>query len=392
MAEKLKPDLTHLKALQNMIVEVKCANDKSLDEKKLRWEFDELNKEREEKLEKEIEDRQTKADEVYHTTNTNYGEEFIPTDVVVDPIVDQIYRTNDLLSKLPWNHWTGLAISERIPILGEAKLYRRNFEYTTGSFTKSADTKDWAPTDKVVLEQADYISDFYFSKRELNYAVWNLEALAVRRLSEWANRTINAIILNGDTALTWNVNTSTVLTATDTNYFLNQDNGLRKIGIDNNSVTIDTLQDGDYLSMIDGVGLYGWEIDNLMFVQPTSVHTKSLGLDAVKTVDKKWNDATINSGVLSRIYGIDAMVHREYPQRALADGKVHATTWNDYGSMTLFYKPAIQFGFGQSFEFGWDRIIGKWALLTGVFEFGFVIIYEKAELGKTVVSGVKINL
>ena len=47
---------------------------------------------------------QTKADEVYHTTNTNYGEELIQTDTVLDPIIDMVYKTNDLLAKLPGNH------------------------------------------------------------------------------------------------------------------------------------------------------------------------------------------------------------------------------------------------------------------------------------------------
>ncbi len=86
--------MTNLNKLQEVVIKSKKAHDPSIDVAK-------MEKELLEKQEKELLEKQTKADEVYHTTNTGYGEELIPTNVLMDPIINMIYKTNSLISKLP---------------------------------------------------------------------------------------------------------------------------------------------------------------------------------------------------------------------------------------------------------------------------------------------------
>lgn len=334
-------------------------------------------------------EKMEKANEVYHTTNTNYGSELIPTNIVQDPLVDMVYKTNDLLAKLPWNHWTNLPVSAKVPVIGEATLMRLNTEYTTGSFSSTA-TKDGFLTDDVTITQVPFIAEYFVSDRELTYSVTNLEALARQKLAQSANRTINALLLNADTATTGNVNTSG--TPSSTVYYMGADNGIRKVGISNTALDLSTLTDGDFLTMINALGNYASQIEDLLFLSPANVSTKALGLDSVKTMEKFGNEATIKTGVFSKVFGIENMILRDFPALTLATGKVHASTGNDYGSIALIYKPAVQYWFGKTPEYGSERIIGKWVRVVAAMEFGFTIVNQKAGLDKTVALWVNISM
>jgi len=365
--------MKNLTSLQKLLVDIKW----NVDEKEIA------------DLEAKNVEKQTKADEVYHTTNTNYGEELIPTNVVMDPVLDMVYKTNDLLIKLPGNHWTNMPISAEVPVIGEATLMRGNTEYTTGDLVSTA-SKDWPATDKVTVKQAPFIAEYFISDRELTYSVWNLENIARKRLATSANRTINAYLLNADTATSGNVNTSA--TPASTLYYMQGDNGIRKVGIANTAIDLSTLSDGDFLTMINGVGHYASQIEDLLFLSPYNVSTKAMGLDSVKTIDKFGNEATIKTGVFSKIYGIENMIMRDFPALSLATGKVHESTGNDYGSLALIYKPAIQYGFGKTPEYGVQRIVGKWTVIICAMEFGFGIANESAWLDKTIALWVNIQM
>lgn len=343
-----------------------------------------------EALEVKNTEMETKANEVYHTTNTNYGAELIQTNLVMDPVIDMIYKTNNLLSALPGNHGTNMPISAKVPVIGEATLMKGNAEYTTGGLYSTA-AKDWFITWEVTITQAPFIAEYFISDRELTYAVWNLESIVRTRLAESVNRTISAYILNADSAASWNVNDDGWTPAT-TLYYKQGDNGIRKLGIANTVVAVSTLSDGDFLSMINVLWNYASSIQDLLFLMPANVNTKSLWLDSVKTIDKFWPSATISTWVLSKIYGIDNMVLRDFPALSLATGKVHTSTGNDYGSMALIYKPAIQYGFGKSPEYGSERVIGKWTRVVVAMEFGFAIANSTAGFDKTVALGAWITM
>lgn len=360
--------MSKLTQLQKLLVEVKW----NVDTKEL------------EALEAKNLEIQTKADEVYHTTNTGYGAELIQQNLVLDPVIDMVYKSNDLLSKLPWNHWTNMPISAKVPVIWEATLMKGNTEYTTWSLSATA-SKDWFATWEVTITQAPFIAEYFISDRELTYSVGNLETIVRQRLAESVNRTINAFILNADNATSWNVNTSA--TPASTLYYMQGDNGIRKVGIANWVVAISTLSDGDFLSMLNVVWNYQSNSSDLLFLMPANVKTKAMGLDAVKTVQNFGTDATIKSGALTTIYGVENLVLRDFPTLALATGKVHASTGNDFGSMALIYKPAIQYWFGKTPEYGVERVIWKGTRVVVALEFGFAIANSTAGLDKTVALG-----
>ena len=376
-----------LTELQKALIEAKKEHDSTTDVEKIKKECIENN------TKKADIKTETKADEVYHTTNTGYWEELIPTNQLTDPVLDMIYKTSDLLQSLPWFHGENMWVSVKVPVIWEATLFRPNSEYKTWDLNSATASKDGSQTWEVPINQWQYIAEYFISQRELNYSVADLEKIALKRLAQWAIRTINAVILNGDKATTWNVNLEWWTPSANKDYYLENDWWIRKKAISNNNiVTIDTLSDWDFLSLINKLGQYASNIEDLLFLSPANVKTKILWLDAVKTIDKFWPNATILKGIMEKIYWIDNLTLRDFPLLAQASGKVHATTWNTKWSLGLIYKPAIQYGFWMTPDYQAIKVVWKWMVIRCAFEFGFGIAYQTAGLDKTVALWVSMNM
>lgn len=323
-------------------------------------------------------EEEAKANEVMHTTNTNFGEELIPTNVMGDPLLDLVPNYSRLLPLLPWNHGNNMAISEIVPIVGEADLFQANTEWTTGDWTITP-ANHWPHTDKITIVQGQYITTVAVSDRELNYATDRLEAIIRERINRAAARTIDAVILNGDTATSGNVNGTYDAEA----YYAQNDNWIRKLGIANGAVTVGNLTSGSFLD-VKGILDAGYhaDLDNLLFVVPSVVYDKALLLDEVITIDKFGPNATISSGVLAKIFNIDILVARDMP--ALTDATGVADDSSSTSSFACVYKPAVQYGFGKPLQIEVGRVLGKGVKIVATMEFWFAIANENAWLGKTV--------
>lgn len=330
---------------------------------------------------------ETKANEVMHTTNTNFGKELIPTNVVVDPLLDLVPEYSQLLWMLPWNHGNNMPISAKVPVIGEVDLFKGNTEWTTwaGSTTPA---NNGPHTGEVVITQGQFITTVSISKRELNYAPERLEAIVRERINRAAARTIDAVLINGDTDSSANINGTFDSTA----YYAQVDNGIRKVWLTNTS-SVGTITASAYLgikSKIDA-GLQG-SLSDLLFIEDGESYNKSLGLAEVITADKFGPQATIHAGVLAKIFGIDVVVARDMPKTG-TDGKVSTTTSNNTkGTIACIYKPAVQYGFGQPLEIEVEKVAGKGINLVATFEFGFAIADGKANLWRTVALWINATL
>lgn len=322
-----------------------------------------------EAVQDEIAQLQTNSDEVMHTGNTGAGKELIPTNVMGDTIFNLIPNYSALLPLLPGNHGTGMEISEVLPIVGEASMFEGNAEWTTGS---SAITPGGQKlfTDSVSITQAQLKLEIAISKRELAYSVENLEALIRDRANRSAARTIDALLLNADTATSGNVNLDGG-TPASTSYFMQADNGLRKLGLVN-STDIGAFDEDDFITMLDTLGDYAANPGDCLFVTNRLVYNKMLKFSNLKTYDKVAQNATVLTGVLANIYGVDVLVARDCPAKALATGKVSSTAGSNVtGTGVMFYKPAVQYGYGKVQDYEVTRVAGKGAIITVTMEFGF---------------------
>lgn len=334
---------------------------------------------------------QTNANEIMNTGATGAGKELIPINVLQPEVLDLVPQYSYLLPLLPSNHGTNMAVSEKVAVLGEADMYSGNTEWTTGAAYPNTPTGKKVATGEITITQGQFILEIALSKRELNYAIVDLEATVKTKMNMAAARTIDAFILNADTATSGNVNLDGG-TPASTIYYLQGNNGLRKLGL-TNSVDIGAFDDVDVLSMIDALGDYASDPSMLLLAVNRKVYNKMLGFTNVKTYDKAYTNLTIQKGVLANIYGVDILVHRDVPALAQATGLVSSTGGsNTTGTIVLFYKPAVQYGWGQVDEFEVTRVAGKGVVLTSTFEFGFTIPNGEAGYAPMVSTGKNITM
>lgn len=334
----------------------------------------------------------TKANEVMNTGATNFWKELIPTNVLMDPMLDLVPEYSKLLPLLPGNHGSNMPISAKVPIIGEASLFSGNSEWTTGAGAFITPANNWPATDEITIVQGQFILTVSLSKRELNYWPAQLESIIRERINRSAARTIDAVIINADDTASASGNVNGTYSGSP--YFTQQDNGIRLLGIANTAISVGTFTSKSYLSVLGVLGAwYQADLPNLLIIEPSNVYLKSLAFDEVITLEKFWPQATILSGVLSKVWNIDKLVARDFPALTNTSGLVDATSSNNTkGSFAVVYKPAIQYGFGQPLEIDAFKVPGKGVDLVATFEFGFAIANDKAGLGKTVGLWVNVTL
>ena len=332
---------------------------------------------------------ETKANEVVHTNNTGLGKELIPTNVMSDNLLDLVPQYSKLLPLLPGNHGNDMPISAKVPVIWESDLFAGNSEWTGGSEILAV-KKNWPKTGEVTIVQGQFILTIALSKRELNYWPAQLETLIRERINRSAARTIDASIINGDTASSGNVNGKYDADA----YFAQVDKGIRKVGIENGVVNVGAMTAKSYLDVVSVLDSgYQSDLANLLIIEPNNIYLKSLAFDEVITVDKFWSQATIQSGVLAKVWNIDKIVARDFPDLTADSGVVSETGGqNKKGSFAVIYKPAVQYGYGQPLEIDVFKVPGKGVALVATMEFGFAIADEVAGLGKTVGLGANVTL
>lgn len=334
---------------------------------------------------KTLENVEEKSNEVMNTTAVWYGKELIPQ-ITADPLLNMLGNYSALLPMLPGNHGNDMGVSEKVPVVWEASDFEGNTEWTGTPFNYQDPTASWPTTWEITITQGQFILPIAVSKRELKYSIVDLEALIRNRINLSAAKTLDKYILNADDAASWNVNYDG-WAAPAKAYYMQGNGWVRDTVIaDWNTVDIWTLDKDSFLDMLNKIDArYADDLGNLLRVMPRNVYNKALWITELVTFDKYSNGATIITGKLGNIYGIEVLVTSAMPALALATGKVHSSTGNTLGQFALIYKPAIQYGFGMPVEITTQAVPGKWALMYATFEFGFGLVYDKAWLGKTIV-------
>lgn len=324
-----------------------------------------------------------KANEVMHTTNTGFGAELIPTNVVLDPALDLLPKYSSLINMLPWNHGNNMPISAKVPVIGEADLFNGNSEWTTGA-PWITPAKMWPATWAVTITQGQFIFTIALSYREVEYAVADVIAIVRDRINRAAGRTIDALIINADDTASASGNVNGTYTGSP--YFTQNTNGVRKLWIANTVVSVGTLTAGSLLNVKNVLDpWYQADLNNLLFIMPANVYNKALGISEVITMDKFGPNATIVQGVLAKAFWIDVYVARDFPALTNTSGLVDATSANNTkGSFACLYKPAVQYGFGAPVRLYLSEKPWQWYEIIATMDFWFAIANSVAGLGKTV--------
>lgn len=330
---------------------------------------------------------ETNANEVVHTGNTGYGAELIPTNVLQSEIFDALPKYSTFLTELPGFHGFNMGVSEDVSVIGDPGFFQGNGEWTTGAGTiVQGNSKQ--PTGKVTINQASFIMSIDVSKRELNYAVGDLESLLKDRIAAAWARTAESALINGDTvtAGTGNVNSDDQAPATTfaslggaQYHVLKLDNGLVKLGVGATIVNAGTLDITDLIDVENKVGDYFADPSQCLWLFNRKTYNKMKGIAAFYDASQRGESSTLSGKAITNIDGADLFVARDLGL-AEADGKLSGATPanNTLGRFLLFWKPAVQHGYGQNFELDVVKVPGKGVSIIATVEWGFSIVQQKA--------------
>jgi hypothetical protein len=165
-----------------------------------------------------------------------------------------------------------------------------------------------------------------------------------RQISEKMEETIEQLMINGDTQTsTTNVNYDggTPGTGTSTPYYI-ASNGFRKYAIVTGSGTSrsgGTLDENDFrLTLALLPSAIRTRKGQLAFIFDPDTHNTALDVAAIKTEDVKRTNATIVSGMLENIYGVDCFESGFLPLTD-TDGKVTYNAAGTVGTILCVYAP-----------------------------------------------------
>lgn len=294
-----------------------------------------------------------KANELNHTTNTGYGEEWIPdlwsTELWMDEreelVVAQRFQQIDMPSD-PFNY----------PIEGvdpEMELVPETTNAAQLVYTDSATSS----VQKIGTDSLQFTTDKFMLR--IGISAEQEEDGIISTLSEARRKTLrvfdetrDSIILNADSATTGNVNLYDATPTATKPYMTSAGAGLIKTAFDNGKVFdaggAPTLA---LMRKLRFEGLdrqYRKQMSNLVYIIDSETEGALIGIPEFLTLDKLGQNATVITGMIGALDNIPVVVSGEL-EPAATNGKVSNTGANNTkGRALLVYRPWHKIGFRRN--------------------------------------------
>ena len=192
----------------------------------------------------------------------------------------------------------------------------------------TATTESTPKTAKQTLTAYELVADVPWSLTLDEDAVFAVLPEVRRTLVRNAAEVIDDVLLNADRTAANGINadgeTLETSTAGKAQFLIGFDGLIHLPLVDNTAQGISQLEgvtSGAYLGLLKKLGKYGLSQTETVFVTDVATFVRSLGLNAVETVDKLGPKATILTGQLASVYGHPLIVSGQM-RLADADGKV----------------------------------------------------------------------
>ena len=187
-----------------------------------------------------------------------------------------------------------------------------------------------------------------------------------RTLVRNAAEVIDDVLLNADRTAANGINadgeTLETSTAGKAQFLIGFDGLIHLPLVDNTAQGISQLEgvtSGAYLGLLKKLGKYGLSQTETVFVTDVATFVRSLGLNAVETVDKLGPKATILTGQLASVYGHPLIVSGQM-RLADADGKVTSGgNTQDRGRLLAVNTGQWRVGFRRNLMIETERDIQK---------------------------------
>lgn len=321
----------------------------------------------------------TLANEANATTITNAGAEFDFAGFI-PKILEKARDKNTLFSKIPAeNIHTMPAATTTLFLEGDDPVFYNAAENDDEPTAAGPYTASQAGTADTTMTARKAVSRVVISTEMLedNVTSEDFETYVVNKLAKAYETTIEQYLINGDTATgTGNINAYTATASTTLPY--SRHDGLIKASF-TNSTTLDggSLDSGDFRSARAKMGLRGIDPSEIVAVMDPSTYYKLLSLAQVETVEKRGFSATIVSGSLALIDGMEVLVTSRIGL-ANATGQVDGTTAgnNTKGRIVLVHKPSVHVGFKRQLAIKpWQDSRNDQVGFTASFRYGQALPY-----------------
>ena len=338
-------------------------------------------------------EKQTNA--VTYTDGSGAGQELIPVNVLMQEAIDYSVENGSLLPFLPGFHGRSMPETVKVQVVGDAPLFEVGSEWASGSIKDQIATGNALSTADVTITQKKYRYVIDISDEELKFAPIDLQNIVRTKLRQGADRTMTAVILNGDTetGATGNVNSDDGAPAS-TSYYL-QGDGLRKTVIvtDTNSSDLGTLAWADFSTLLNVLGNLGADPADLLWLFNSLTYNKASDLEEFVNAARNGRGSTINERAITNIKGSDVIKLRDLGLTE-ADGKISTTPANNTkGQLGLIHRAAVQYGFNGDLAIEPFRVPGQGIQLYAWFYMGFSIWNPSFVTGdKTAAWGINITV
>ncbi len=193
-------------------------------------------------------------------------------------------------------------------------------------------------------------------------SIVNVASQYNRQMQEKAAETIEQLFINGDTQTsTTNINydDGTPGTGLSTPYYI-ASNGAIKYALVTGSSTSRSggaLDENDFrLTLKLLPSAIRTRKSQLAFILDPDTHNTALAIDALKTEDVRRTNATIESGVLTNVYGVDVF-ESGFMELAASDGKITYNAAGTLGRLLCVYAPYWAVGTKRAITMESDRDI-----------------------------------
>ena len=327
---------------------------------------------------------ETKANEIMHTTNTGFGAELVPGNVLITDFIDQVPKASQLMAFFQKGfHGKNMDKIMKVPVIGEAPLHQLMPEETGGALA-FAQALGKLPTAEVTITQKERFFTIDISEYELRFAVVDLLAIVKDKLSKSVARTMVSDFLNGDSVLTASTNINLIDgTPAGTESYTGAD-GLRKTAFtQSKTYDVGTLDFADYLTLLGALGNNG-VTEDMAYIHSMGARTAALGIAEFKQAYVNGVNSTALTGVVPSIMGAQISVERMLPATNVA-GKVSATPANNVkGSILAVHNTAVQWGTNGDYNIEVYRVPGKGLQVIGFYFYGHAIASQLAGQDATV--------
>lgn len=345
---------------------------------------------------------ETKANEVEHTLNAGFWAELVPWAVLQNDILSLIPTYSSFLWNMRGNRGSNLPMTIDVVVVWETGFYGAGSEWTTWALlSKVAQGTDKIATSKVTITQKKYIMSIDISDEELKYSIWDIERIAMDRLAKSASRTIDAVILNGDTEAGAINNINKVDWAPTAWIYFLQANGLRKQALITkwvawvDKIDLGTLDWTDFVNMQTATWDLGANPDDFLWIFNRATFQKSLQLVEFKNANENGANSTIirGAGALTSVLGSDLHIARDMTKTD-ATWRISVVWANNTKWQVLYVnKDAVQFWFSWEFTTETVRVPAVWIQIIGYFYFGFWIANQlSGSIDPTVVVGYNVTV